>query len=334
MTLEDLVRGYMNPRKGSKENEVWVQCPFCNDDKYRMGINVASGLAHCFRSSCEWKTSDRRHLFRELAKLLNISERMDDIRRAENKPKKEKKEKVSYAKCQLPVEYEPLINYDDSDIAACRAMKYVLDRGITSEQIKKYRLGFCVTGDYAWRIIFPITFRGKLKAFTGRDFSGLPDIDPKYRNSPGPKFLFNIPRNKQKKCILVEGPIDKLAVERAIDKYDVLGRLGAGLTKNVMRELLSYDEIILWPDPDRGGIELTISAAQSLDKRGRRVSVVMPHEDDVDPGKLGETEEGLADIRKKIHGRFMWNDGVRLKLLHFGAFDCVSVRRDKNPAFL
>lgn len=331
MTLEDLVRGYMAPRKGSKENEVWVQCPFCNDDKYRMGINVISGLAHCFRATCEWKTNDRSKLFRELAALFNVQEKLDRIK--VHVPK-EKKEKIFQGKIYLPAEFEPFTGAKGIDDIERRAEEYLYDRGVTWEQIKEYKLGFCESGDYAWRVIIPVTYRSKLVAFTGRDFSGLPGIDPKYKNSPGKKYLFSIPRRKKSRAILVEGPIDKLAVERAIDTYDVLGRLGAGLTKPVMRELLDYDDIVIWPDPDAGGVEITISAANILDRKGRKVSIIMPHEDDVDPGKLGETELGLQEIEHKVKHRTPWNDNARLKLRHFGAFDCVSVRRDKKEAFL
>lgn len=319
VTLEDLVNNYLDPRKAKGEGEVWVKCPFCNDEKYRMGINVISGLAHCFRASCEWKTTDRRHLFRELSKLFNVDERMDDIR-LRRKVKKAEPFRITGT---LPEGFE---KFDDDDAISAKAVKYLTSRGVTEKQIDKYKLGFCATGKYAWRIIIPIYRKGKMVAFTGRDFSGDPEVDPKYMNSTGTKFLYNVPRNGFKSvALLLEGPFDVWAGERACERkdfrcVDVLGRLGSGMTKHSLNILLRYDETIIWPDPDKGGVDLCIATAISLDKRNRKVTVVMPKDGDVDPGKLGETEEGLSIIRKKLERRVPWNDSVRMKLRYFGAF--------------
>lgn len=320
MTLEELVTNHLSPRKATKIGEVWVRCPFCGDEKYRMGINTVSGLAHCFRASCEWKTSDRKHLFRELCKVLNLNDRMDDAR---VKKKKKKVEHVKIVKrMHLPNEFELLVDHHTKDDIELRAWKYlILKRGMTEEQIKQHKLGFCATGDFAWRIIIPVFKKGRLVAYTGRDFSELPDIDPKYRNSEGQKHLYNVPKTKKHKVILIEGAFDVYSVERAdVPGFDIIGRLGTGLGKNAMRVLLDYDEIVLWPDPDKGGIDLTVDAAKSLSKRGRVVSIIIPQDGDVDPGKLGETEYGLKEIAHKIRTRIPWNESVHTKLAFFAAF--------------
>lgn len=316
MTLEDLVNNYLDPRKAKGEGEVWVKCPFCNDEKYRMGINVISGLAHCFRASCEWKTTDRRHLFRELSTIFDVEERMDDVRLRRKPVKAATFKKTS----TLPEGFEILTPEDDDEIAT-KAWTYLSDRGVTYKQIVRHKIGFCATGKFAWRIIIPIYRKGKMVAFTGRDFSGDPDVDPKYMNSTGTKFLYNVPHGHIKRAaLLLEGPFDVWAGERAVSDVNVLGRLGSGMTKHSLNVLLRYDETIIWPDPDRGGVELAIDTAKSLDSRDRKVTIVMPKDGDVDPGKLGETEEGLAIIRKKIEKRVPWNDVVRMKLRMFGAF--------------
>jgi DNA primase len=316
----------------SDPDEVYVACPFCGDEQKRMGINVNLGIAHCFRASCEWKTTDKRHLFRELAKVLNVTETLD--RTVSRKlPRKIKKPRPSGARCRLPEGYEKFTQ-DSGDEVEQQAWSYLLNRGMTPQQIFKHHLGYAAVGEQAYRIIIPIYRNGKLVAYTGRDFTGT-QTDLKYKNSPGPKYLYNLPRRKHSKVLLLEGPADVWAAERALDRIDVIGRLGAGLTKQTLKDLLAYDEIIIWPDPDKGGIEMAIGTAQSLDKRGRRVRIVMPQSGDVDPGKLGESEDGLKEIREKVKAAVNYSDAVRLKLRAFVAFETpTQKRRNKTMAFL
>lgn len=323
MTLVDMIEQYLEPRKANGEGEYWIRCPFCGDDNYRMGINVLSGLAHCFRASCEWKSSDRRYTFRELAKVLGI-DATQDATVAQHKPIKEKRITSKYA--QLPSEYETFSDLDD-DITR-QAYEYLTKRGITDKQIKNHKLGLCAVGDYAYRIIIPVYRKGHLVSFTGRDFSGESPL--RYKNRPGPKFMFNTPKTRKQKAVVLEGPFDALAVERATSYYDALARCGAGFTSSSMRTLMPYDEIIVWPDPDRGGIQLCIDTCISMDKRGKKLFVVMPKEDDIDPGKLGETEDGLREIRHKLKDTVKWSEATHAKLRHFAAFNTIAYGRDSR----
>lgn len=319
MTLEELIQNNMFPRKANRANEVWVRCPFCDDEQYRMGINVVKGLAHCFRASCEWKTNDKKSLFRALSDIFNNQERMDDQRIVKDKKPVAK----TIGPQSLPKEFESLYHSKsrkDYDEIGRAALDYLYGRGVAWWQIQKYKLGFCAVGDYSWRIIIPVYRKGKLVSFTARNFSET-DVEPKYLNSKGSKYLYAVPRGKKKDaCVLIEGPVDVWAVERADESIDPLGRLGSGLTKSTTRELRNWDEIILWPDPDTGGCEIAISAAYQLAGAGKKVSIIMPHDDDVDPGKMGETEAGLLEIKYMIRTRVPWSEHAALKLKAFGAF--------------
>lgn len=316
MTLEELVKNNIAWRKAAKPGEVWVPCPWCGDEQYRMGINVITGLAHCFRASCDTRYSDRRMLFRALSELFNSTERMDDARISKIK----KPKKVHTGHCSLPKEFEPLyLDREATDEIEKQALAYLESRGVTWDQIKKHKLGFCAVGDYAWRIIIPIRRKGKVISFTGRNFAQ-EDVDPKYKNSPGSKYMYNVPKVRCHRAILFEGSFDVWAGERAVHRWDILGRLGAGLTKKLIKDLMAYDEICLWPDPDKGGCDLASSTAVAMTKRGKKVTVVMPEDGDPDPGKMGVDKEGLQEIAHKIRHRVDWNDDVRLKLRHFAAF--------------
>jgi DNA primase len=323
VNLTDLVEGYCEPAKASIDGEYWIRCPFCGDDKRRMGINVNNGLCHCFRASCEWKSDDIRRTFREISKALGIDAEQD--RFYVRKKVKPKRNTTKFA--NLPKEFENFSDLDDE--VTRKAYEYLTDRGVTDKQIKKHKLGLCAVGDYAYRIIIPVFRKGKLLTFTSRDFT---DQSPlRYKNHPGPKYLFNM--QHKKKAILLEGPFDVLAVERATDEYDVVGRLGAGMTAKAIHDLSRYDEIIVWPDPDRGGIQLAIDTCKAMAKRGKKMYVIMPKDDDVDPGKLGESEAGLEEIREKIEDRVKWSESTLLKLKSFSAFSTIKYG-DKKTAIL
>ena len=315
MTLTELVYSVLETRDANKDGEIWVQCPFCGDDKYRMGLNLNTGQAHCFRGSCEWKTRDKAYLFRELSKRFGIHEELD-AEELQVKHKSHPKGPVSPSKIKLPEYYEAPWTDVTEEIGRA-AWKYVVDRGITVRQIKKHRLGFCAVGKYSWRIVIPVTCKGKMVGFTCRDFSGVGD--PKYLNSEGLKTFYNIPSYYKETCVLSEGPIDALAIERACSYFDSLGRLGSGFTSVHRKILLNYREVILWPDPDKAGVDLCIKLANEFKhyihaKYNIKISVVMPTDDDTDPGKLGETEEGLKEIERRIKHRVPWDDNVPLKL--------------------
>lgn len=304
MTLAELVYGYLDIRERSKDNELWAKCPFCDDDQYRMGINLANGKSQCFRGSCGFKSGSKSALFAKLCEVLNISGEILNDSEVEHVPKKKKEEKHAEP-VKLPKEFEPLWK-DVDDALGKQALKYVQKRGITEKQILRHKLGFCGAGKYSHRIVFPVTYKKRLYGLVCRDFSGVSTTDsnvPRYLNSEGTKTLYNVPKKKRSLAVLSEGPIDALAIERAFRKGDSLGRLGSTLTDEQYKILRKYKEICIWPDPDKPGVKGCISVAKQLLAHKKKVSVVIPVQDDVDPGKLGETEDGCREIRRRIKRR-------------------------------
>jgi len=309
MTLGELVYSFLEVKEASRDGEIWVKCPFCEDEKFRLGINLNDGRAHCFRGSCEWKTRDKKYLFTELCRHFGVEEEYTE---EQSLPVKKKKKEHHLVTISLPDEYEALWTGINEEIGQL-ALKYVLDRGITKEQIKEHRLGFCAVGKYAWRIIFPVIYHRKIVGFTGRDFSDKSNM--KYLNSESSKVFYNVPKVISSLAILSEGPVDALAIERAVD-FDSLARLGSGLTGRNVDILKNYSENVFWPDPDLAGIDLCIKACLAMDKH-TKVSVVMPDQDlefDIDPGKLGETDSGLKEIKHRIARRVRWTSDLALQL--------------------
>lgn len=321
MTLHELVDDIFGSPDVKDGGEVSVDCCFCDDGKERLGINVETGKMHCFK--CDESSGDRdsvvnskRRTFNKLCAETNtvatftLDEGEIDTT-VEKKIETLQKGKKQYED-KLPKAFEPLWT-NITDREGKRARRYLQDRGITRKQIRKHKIGFCLSGYYAYRIIFPVWYGTKIRGLVGRDFTGESEL--KYLNSKGKKGLYGIPirSRRNKVAILVEGVFDKLAVDNAGFDYDVIGGLGSKLSPKQIKQLSTYESITIWAEPDRAGVEGTIKRAKALEKKKVDVRVVLPDTDpdtDSDPGKLGETEEGLNEIRERISKAVMYTSGI------------------------
>jgi DNA primase len=317
MKLAELIELYFSDYRAhsTKDSEIMICCPFCvengrsQDIDYKLGINLEKEIAHCHR--CDWRAGGD-HLFDALADIANVDEAHEASTDVLPTTPSKKEKPVKLRVTRLPTTYEPLWA-DNQDRIGMEALEYLLKRGITMQQIKKHRLGFCGAGQYVHRIIFPIFCRTHVIGFTARTFR---KGEPKYLNSVGEKFLYNYPQRlalQKKKCLLVEGPIDVLSIEQVCSgKYDCIGRFGSSLTPIQLRALSRYKQIILWPDPDQAGVEGVIKVAKDLqDNTSSTIKCVVPDKDMVyDPGAM-ETEE----IEEAIKSIAPWSSALISKLM-------------------
>lgn len=298
MTLRDLVLRLYSVEnvRDNGDGEVAINCPFCveevgkKDFKFRLGINTTTGVGHCFR--CEFK-GGRNKVFRELCRVFGVQytlDRVDDVPITPTKEDTVVKKKKPQA-TTMPVEFEPLWKNVDDAIGK-KALKYLLNRNVTRVQIEKHRIGFCAVGKYAHRIIFPVLYKKQLVGIVARDFSGKAEY--KYLNSIGDKSMYNVPRKISKIANLGEGCFDALSLERGVNSSeDCLAALGSKLSKPQLKILLRYETIVIWPDPDRPGVEGAVKKATQLLKRKKQVLVVPPDSDidtDADLGGLLSSE--------------------------------------------
>lgn len=317
MTLVELINTYFPDfqKHSTKESEITICCPFCienghsQDLDYKLGINLAKEIAHCHR--CDWRAGGE-HLFNALADTVNADEshETDEKPTTQGPQKKEKPAKLRVTR--LPTTFEPLWT-DDQDRIGMEALEYLLKRGITMQQIKRHRIGFCGAGQYVHRIIFPVFCKTHVVGFTARTFR---KGEPKYLNSIGEKFLYSYPQRlsaQKKRCLLVEGPIDTLSVEQVCsDRYDCIGRFGSSLTPIQLRALSRYKEIVLFPDPDQAGVEGVIRVAKDLkENTSSIIKCVVPDKDMIyDPGAM-EPEE----IKAALQHIEVWSAALISKLM-------------------
>jgi DNA primase len=291
----------------SKVGEIWIDCPFCVDNnttpdyRKRFGLNVLTGIAHCF--NCEFRSTDKAYTFRLLAQKLATGE----LESAEHVPTPSRLPE----RIELPISFTRL-NPGAGDYWMARAWKFVRKRGVTPEQMKHFRIGFCEVGEFAYRIIMPAYWRNKLVGVISRDITG--QQKPKYKNSVGAKVIYGIERVRCDTAILSEGPFDRHAIGRVCPNFDAGALLGHSLTDLQASILKPYKHIILWLDPDKAGVEGSIMVARKLKKK--KVWFVMPDmEDPRDPDELTD-EERLFKLEHLVR----YTTALELKLNAMLAF--------------
>lgn len=170
------------------------------------------------------------------------------------------------------------VSEDCDDVDFINVVEYLLSRKL---DLNWYNWMWSPENGYRDRLIIPFYHDGVIVGWTGRKIGkGM----PKYLSSTQPSYIFNLDRQTydRKYVILVEGPIDAIAID------------GAGVLSNELNEMQIArinalgKEVIVVPDNDRSGIKLITTA---LDQGW---SVSLP--------EWGDDVKDVADAVKK-YGR-------------------------------
>jgi len=125
----------------------------------------------------------------------------------------------------LPEEFESLANRTLID-GSEKPLKYLYERGLTREDILKWKIGWCPSGPYYDRIIVPsFNNDGWVNYFISRTFT---NAFPKYKNPQASKnIIFNeLYLDWDRPITLVEGVFDAIKADNAVPL------LGSTLTEN------------------------------------------------------------------------------------------------------
>jgi len=212
-----------SPRLSGEERLYF--CPKCNHHNKNFSVNVQKSLWKC------WVCSFKGVGLRNLLLATNNSNRINELplEKYDNNiiSLESVREMLSTTEddpTSLPEEYEPILIDGHK-----KARKYLEGRGITTEDIIKYKLGVCYSGRYAGRIIFPsFDSEGNLNYFVARTYHE--DNDYKYLAPRSrPNIVFNgIFVDWSKPVWLVEGAFDHLFVPNSIPL------LGSSIKKDSM----------------------------------------------------------------------------------------------------
>ena len=231
-----------------KGAELLFTCPACGHHKRKFSVNLDKSVYKCW--VCDYRGRNIRRVIRsygsynQLQKWDAISQRSDIEKFAEVFMETERTEDKS--KMELPEEFTSLCS-EKAPATGTYALRYLQKRGITKEDILKWKIGYCFSGEYRNRIIIP-TFDedGDCSYFIARSYTG---DSYKYKNPRASKdIVFNdlfIDWNKD--LVLVEGVFDALVAGNAVPILGSTLRKGSELLRKIVR---NDTPIYIALDPD------------------------------------------------------------------------------------
>lgn len=235
--LEELLGEYKH-----SGNELLFYCPFCSHHKQKFSINLLKNVFKCW--VCEAKASSLFPLIKRFGTPAHISfwlqiEQTIDFSLTEYKRQEDIK---------LPEKYFPLITPKVHPLSV-QARHYLKSRGLTTRDIYKWKIGYCVEGEFKNRVIFPsFNLKGDLDFFVARTYDqhGFPPyLHPKEANKD---LIFNeLFISWDDDIVLVEGIFDAVVAQNAIPL------LGSTLRENshIFQEMvLKKDKVFIALDPD------------------------------------------------------------------------------------
>jgi DNA primase len=286
------------PEAKRKGDEIIVNCPICYDTKKHLYINVVKKVVHCFR--CGYSATVKRFL-RENNLLAKSPENFDILDVLDSGFVSLAKKESEQKNVSLP-EFMSFLNISDASWLGRIAIQYLKSRGITNEQMRKYKIGYCYSGKYAGRVIVPIFMFGELVYWIARIIEH-PTVrlqvakypDRKVLNPPVPKknVLFNYDAAKlSDEVVVCEGVFDALAVENV--GQCAVALLGKEITDEqaMLLTALNCERITVCLDAD--AYENALLVAEKLDRFGNRVFVARLKEGDPN-SLLATSREELLD---------------------------------------
>ena len=158
------LRSILGKEEIRKGDELVFFCPKHSHHKPKLSVNVKSDNMHCW--FCDWKD-------RSILPILEFQGTTAISRQYRSELTDHRKVVVPervYDTPTLPDEFRSLTS-DWSSPYYHSAMEYLAGRGVGSEDIVRWKLGYCEDGPYKNRIIVPsFDEHGELNFFTGRAF--------------------------------------------------------------------------------------------------------------------------------------------------------------------
>ncbi len=217
-------------------------CPFCHNPKKKFAVNQHNLKWHCWH--CNSKGGHVIWLLKKLNVPKNLIENFKEV--LNDADIKLYRSTTAETKLFLPTEFKPLWKPTKS-YPYLHALSYLKNRGIRTEDILRYRIGYCENGTYAGRVIIPsFNIKNELNYFTARSFY---DGGMKYKNPPVSKNIvcFENFVNWNEPIVLCEGMFDAISLRR-----NAVPLLGKTLPKNLEKAILENNakEIIIFLDID------------------------------------------------------------------------------------
>ena len=210
--LNDSLGSYID--KGS---ELLFTCPSCNHHKRKFSVNLDKNVFKCW--ICDYYGRNLRRIvrrfgsFTQLQRWDAITDRTDITKFSELFLEEDCGE--GEEKLELPPEFVSLAN-KDLPLSAKRPLRYLQERGITKQDILRWKIGFCYDGEYGGRIVIPsFGMSGHPNYFIARSYV---QHRMKYKNPYSSKnIIFNeLFTNWNNDLTIVEGVFDAIIAGNSV----------------------------------------------------------------------------------------------------------------------
>lgn len=277
-------------------------CPKCKHHKRKMSVNLSKDKFKCW--ICDYAGHSIRRVvkkfgsFSDLQKWdrltgtveISLFDRLFGGAEPEEPPEP----------VDMPEEFISLANRN-LPISSKLALKYLYERGVTRQDILRWKIGYCSEGDYAGRIIVPsFSESGDLNFFVGRSYT---NQWQKYNQpSVSRDIVFNhLYIDWDEDVILVEGVFDAI-----VAGGNAIPILGSSLKENskLFQEIVSHDStvyIALDPDAERKALRL-IKDLLEYDVELYKINI-FPYSD---VGEMFSTEF----VKRKVQAQQMTQDSL------------------------
>lgn len=248
--------GFTPSRVLRKPDELAIDCPKCGKPDH-FHFNPYKEIGGCW--SCSYKPDfyqviadiervDRKQVELHIEAFTGGDDMETVIAMLSNEPAE--RPEPTHVNADLPAEYERVVDPLRSQI---KIPIYLKSRNYPVEILNQYRIGFCLTGDYAARIIFPVSCSG-MRSFVARRIFDY--MAAKYKNPPGAlhsKLLYGYDELtfRQKRILFIcEGPTDVLRLAQY--GYSAVATFGKKISYDQINllQLLRPDEVIIMFDAD------------------------------------------------------------------------------------
>ena len=278
-TVISVLDGVLGTGSSLAGNEQAHHCPFCHHHKKKLQVNLVTQKWHCWVCNAKGRYVESllRRLNAEESYIQKIQSIYGDAEFYYSDDNEEER-----AELRLPEEFKQLY-FKPKGISPIykQALSYLSKRGVRSDDLIKYNIGYCEGGLYAGRVIIPsYGSDGKLNYFVARSFYDNERMA--YKNPPVSKNVVVFENNIvwEEPIVLLEGVFDAFSVKR-----NAIPILGKFIPNKLMEAIFTngVKEVVLMFDAD--AIQESVRYANYFMRNGIRVKNIIPDEKDF--GEIG-----------------------------------------------
>lgn len=154
-------------------DEYLFYCPYCKHHKKKLSVNIDKNVYKCW--VCDTNGRNLRRVVRRFGTFAQLQEwdlLTNKVNITDFEHLFDTVKDVNFERTSLPDEFNSLVS-KNIPLTSLLARKYLKDRGITKEDILYWKIGYCVSGYYANRIIVPsFDQEGYVNYFIARTYNG------------------------------------------------------------------------------------------------------------------------------------------------------------------